>query len=242
MFLLIFSLKKPLTEILYLIHCNAMSFLFLTKNLFDFLTNCFSSTFIPYFSQQRCILIFSEVNSCWTHWLKYRELHFSFKLPTNKQYIFCRDLHVNSRLQPLLVCRSNNLPLFDEKLKLKSSSTHKYIHPCSSLFFHYFYVVILRWLQVMCNGLFVAHSFARRPGSGKRLSTLRTKMDDANRRMFFFFPHCQHVLSWIWGGFPHLGIQRCATLLIRLLCHVPLHLSWAYCSRQREEETDRERM
>lgn len=88
------------------------------------------------------------------------------------------------------------------------------------------------------DGLFASHSTARLPDSCKQRSTLGTKMDDAKGRMFFFFPHCQHVLSQIWRGFSHVGIQRCAALLIRLLCHAPLHLSWADCSRQRKRQTE----
>lgn len=83
--------------------------------------------------------------------------------------------------------------------------------------------------------------FARFPGSRKKPSTLRTKMDDANWKMFFFFPRCQHVLSRFWRGFPRVGIQGCTTLLIRLFCHVPLHLSWAYCSREWEKGRESER-
>ena len=91
------------------------------------------------------------------------------------------------------------------------------------------------------NGLNITRSFARLPGSSTSPSTLRTKMDDANWELFFFFLSCQHVLSRFWRGFPCVGIQRCTTLLIRLFCHVPLHLSWAYCSGEREREEERER-
>lgn len=57
-------------------------------------------------------------------------------------------------------------------------------------------------------------------------------MDDAEREGFFISPspppfpaththtHSQNVLSQFWAGF-HMGIQRCSTLLIRLLCQVP---------------------
>lgn len=45
-------------------------------------------------------------------------------------------------------------------------------------------------------------------------------MDDAEREGFFISPDSQNVLSQFWAGF-HMGIQRCGTLLIRLLCQVP---------------------
>lgn len=56
------------------------------------------------------------------------------------------------------------------------------------------------------------------------------------KNVFSVFPRCQLVLSRFWKGFPRMGIQRSTTLLIRLVCHVLLHLSWVYCSREREEE------
>lgn len=57
--------------------------------------------------------------------------------------------------------------------------------------------------------------------------------------VFLFFawlPTCSvMVLAWFS---PRVGIQRCTTLLIRLFYGVPLHLSSAYCSSERERERE----
>lgn len=84
-----------------------------------------------------------------------------------------------------------------------------------------------------CSCLFHTHSWGFRAEINSYSQQSEDKDGWRRERRCFHFPHSQNVLSQFWGRF-HMGIQRCSTLLIRLLCQVLLHLSQAYCSTGRQ--------